>query len=503
MTFHVTGLALLIFLLGVPQAHAHKSAAQGDMAEEVLAGGALLADGDSQAAGYHFTQALKVQEAPGIYTLVLLALLQGRDVPAARRMCAMKTGLALRDPHFHYWCARFAWDAGDPSGAITAIENALSLGGGKPHVLMAASIMHFARGDKAKAARYFTTLVKKDPWILRTRLYPLPAVGGILAIEDLLASGDFGARLPHALGALAMRASDPGLSDEYLQQAWKAYATPPESLHQLRHQVLRALGRTAQADTALDEGLRAYPRSVYLRTQAALRLLDAGSMERARTRLEEILVDVPSDPLVLSLLAYAQLETAQIAKARRTLDYAKSQDAQIPMFHFARAMLAQKSGAPAEALADFARAVQMEPTSRRFSAAYLAALAASRDAAKIRQEEERQKALEAFLRETQEFEKKLQERVGALERLARDVAAGKAVFPTPCDVQCQVLQGAKSLRDGKAWNPAPVLAKLSSRPPWAGDLPPHAWKKEARAGMNGEKIVLIKYFGSVLPMALD
>jgi len=173
------------------------------------------------------------------------------------------------------------------------------------------------------------------------------------------------------------------------------------------------------------------------------------------------------------------------------------------MFHFSRSLLQQKSGAPQMALADFAAAIKMEPTNRQFAAAYLAALEASRDAARIRKEQERQKKLDAFLREIQEFERKLQDRLAALERLARDAAAGKAVFPASCDVQCQVLQGAKQLREGKTWNPAGVLAKLAERALKGDALPLHAWKKEARVGLDGENIVIIKHFGSVLPMALD
>lgn len=495
----------IFFMLGVlfvsQIAWAQKSSIDGDVAEEALAGAALLADGDSLAAGYHFTQALKMREVPALYTLVLLALVNSNDTAAVQRMCAQKTGFALRDPHFHYWCARFFWETKDRRSALLFIENAVSMGGAKPHFLIAAAVMNHARQNALQAKKHFTALIQKDPWILHARLYPTPAMGSVLVLDDWLTSGDFGARLPHALSALAMRASDPGMAYFYLQKAWKAYGTPPEGLYELRHQVLRVLGRTQEAETALDDGLRAYPRNVYLRIQAALRQIERNNVDRARKQLEEILADVPSSPLVLSLLAYTQVETAQLAQARKNLEYAQSQGATLPMFYFARALLQQKTGT-VQAVSDFATAVKLEPTNRRFAAAYLAALEITRDAARIRQEQERQKKLDIFLKEIQTFEQKLQERLEKLEQLARDAALGKAIFPAVCDVQCQVIQGQRFLLEGKPWNPSRVLTKLATRVFTTG-LPLHAWRKEARVGLDGENIVILKYFGSVLPMALD
>jgi hypothetical protein len=83
------------------------------------------------------------------------------------------------------------------------------------------------------------------------------------------------------------------------------------------------------------------------------------------------------------------------------------------------------------------------------------------------------------------------------------VKSGKpVVFPAVCDLQCLVLKGYVELAAGRPWNPAAVLARLGAKDLWFPALPLHAWKKEIPT-LAGEKLVVIKYFQSVLPSQLD
>ncbi len=471
--------------------------------DDVMAGAALVVAGNAGAGGHYFTEALKRQARPQVYTLILLALIEDGEAAAATRMCDQKVAVALRDAGFHYWCGRLAWQNKARAAAVKYLEDALSLGGDAPHLLMTAALMQAQTGNAARAALYFTRLVRRDPWILHTRLYPSPVVGLIFALEELFARTDAGAQVPHALAALALRANLPDLSRQYLEAAWKAYGTVPEELHQLRHQLYRAWGRPELLEKAFTEGLRAYPKSVHFRFHSALRLVEQGKPERARNLLQEVLVEDPRSPLVLSLLALTQVETGQIEAARKSLAYARAQEQELALLDYAEGLFLQKTGAADKARAALARAVKQEPTNRQFGAAYLAALAAARDPKAQAAEQQRQKALEALFQETQAFERKYRERVDALETLAAAVKAGKPVtWPAACDLQCQVLRGHVELRAGRAWNPAAVLAKLGAKALWFPALPPHAWRREVAQGA-GDKLVIIKFFPSVLPTQLD
>ncbi len=488
---------------GTAGAQGRVTTAEKAFSDDVMSGAALLVAGNPGAGGHYFTEALKQQQRPQLYSLILLALIQDSSLVAAQKLCTQNVQMAQRDPNFHYWCGRLAWHRKDRTSAVKSLENALSLGGDAPHLLMTAALMQAQTGNAARAALYFSRLVRRDPWILYTKLYPTPIAGMIFALEDLFARSDLGASFPHALAALALRANLPDLAKQYLEAAWKGYGTPPEELHQLRHQVYRALGRPALVELAFSEGLKAYPRSVHFRFQSALRLVEQGKPERARNLLLEITVDEPKSVLVLSLLGLTQLETGQVEAARKSLAYARAQSETLALLDYAEGLFLQKTGAPLKARELLARAVRQEPTNPQFGAAYLAALAAARDVKAQEEEQKRQKAIAAFFKETQEQEKKYQERLAALETLTAGVKGGKpVVFPAACDVQCQTLKGYVELMAGRPWNPAPVLSKLGSRELWFPELPLHAWKKEVQTGA-GDKLVIFKYFQSVLPLRLD
>ena len=489
--------------LGVGDVFAATSAQEKTFVDDVMSGAALMVAGNPGAGGHYFTEALKQQQRPQLYSLILLALIQSDELAAASKLCSQNVEGALRDPHFQYWCGRLQWHQKNRAAAVKSLENALSLGGDSPHLLMTAALMQVQTGNAARAALYFTRLVRRDPWILHTRLYPSPIAGMLFAMEDLFARSDLGASLPHALAALALRANLPDHARTYLEAAWKASGTPSEELHRLRHQVYRAWGRPALVEQAFSEGLKAYPKSVHFRFQSALRLVEQGKPDRARNLLQEITVDEPKSVLVLSLLGLTQVETGQLEAARKSLAYARAQGEELALLHYAEGLYLQKTGAPLKARELLSRAVRMEPTNPQFGAAYLASLAAARDVKAQEEEQKRQKALAAFFKETQDFEKKYQERLDALEKLAAGVKGGKAVvFPGACDLQCQTLKGYVELTAGRPWSPAAVLAKLGAKTLWFPELPLHAWKKDVQT-VGGDKLVIIKYFQSVLPGQLD
>ncbi len=494
---------LLAGFPGVLRAQGRPVSGEKAFSDDVMAGAALVIAGNAGAGGHHFTEALKLQPRPQVYSLILLALIEDQETTAATRMCGQKIEAALRDAHFHYWCGRLAWQAKDRTGAVKSLENALSLGGDAPHLLMTAALMQAQTGNAARAALYFTRLVRRDPWILRTRLFPGPAAGVLFAIEDLFARDKLGAALPHALAALALRGNLPDLSRQYLEAAWKAHGTVPEELHQLRHQLFRAWGRSELLEKAFGEGLSAHPKSVHFRFHSALRLVEEGKPERARNLLQEVLADDPRSTLVLSLLALTQVETGQLEAARKSIAYARARDETLALLDYAEGLYLQRTGAPEKARAALARATKLEPTNRQFGAAYLAALTAARDTKALEAERLRQKAIDGLITRTQAFEREYQKRIDALEGLAAAVAQGRApTWPATCDVQCQVLRGHVELVAGRPWNPAPVLAKLAAKDLWFPALPPHAWRQEADVG-GGEKLVVIKYFPSLLPTRLD
>ncbi|PKN47502.1 MAG: hypothetical protein CVU59_02610 [Deltaproteobacteria bacterium HGW-Deltaproteobacteria-17] len=495
---------LLMTAAAVPAgAQAKISAEEKAFNDDVMAGAALMVAGNPGAAGHYFTEALKNQQRPQLYSLILLALIESGELPAAIKLCSQNVELARRDANFHYWCGRLSWLGKDRTAAVKSLENALSLGGDSPHLLMTAALMQAQTGNAARAALYFTRLIRRDPWVLHTRLYPSPIAGLLFALEDLFARSGLGASFPHALSALALRANMPDLSRQYLEAAWKGYGTPPEELHQLRHQLYRAWGRPALLELAFSEGIKAYPKSVHFRFHSALRLIEQGKPERARNLLLEVTVDEPKSALVLSLLGLTQLETGQVEAARKTLAYARAQNEELALLDYAEGLFLQKTGAPQKAREALQRAVKREPTNTQFGAAYLAALAAARDTKAQEAEQKRQKAIAAYFTESQDFEKKYQARLEALEKLAAGVKSGKpVVFPATCDLQCLVLKGYVELAAGRPWNPAAVLARLGAKDLWFPALPLHAWKKEIPT-LAGEKLVVIKYFQSVLPSQLD
>ncbi len=500
---HLRILILTLLVLVPGPVMARKKEQENRIIDNVMAGVTLAFSGNPGAGGHHFTEALKVLERPQLYSLILLAMVEAKETVAAVKLCGQNVRIALSDPNFHYWCGRLYWEAGNRSAAVTAMENALSLGGDRPHFLMTAALMQAGTRNAARAELYFHRLIRRDPWILHTKLYPDSLMGMLFVLEDLFTQMEMSARFRHGLAALAFRGNYLDLSLEFMEAAWKGYGTVPEELHQLRHQLFRAWGRSAMAEKAYSEGIKAHPRSVHFRFHRALALMEENRPERARRVLVEMVKDDPRSVLIHSLLALSWLQTGQLESARKSLEYARAQNEELPLLTYADGLYHQRSGQPDRALVLLERAVRMEPTNLQYGAAYLAALTASDRKAAVKAEENRQKVVRKLLQDIQEHETRYQKRLESLTLLYKEVREGRPVkFPTPCDVQCQVLRGHVELAANRPWKAAPVLARLSPKKLWFPELPVHAWRREVTV-KPGDKLVVVKFFQSVQPTLLD
>lgn len=219
---------LLISLLSAPaKAHIHQEALLQKTRQMVIAGAREVFSGRYSAGGNHFTDALKLSKNGSIYTLILLtARLTGSD-SSALRLCMNDPHLARRDHAFRYWCGRTYFNFGYKKSGLKLVKLAISLGGKLDHYVATAAVMAQKMGKTQEAQQLLKGLLKSDPWLLRTWLFPTHLAGIIQTVEELFSGFLYKGQLYHNLAVFAWKAKLPDMADHYLIKAWNNYKTIP------------------------------------------------------------------------------------------------------------------------------------------------------------------------------------------------------------------------------------------------------------------------------------
>ncbi len=468
----------------------------------VISGAREIFSGQFLAGGSLFTNALKESQHSSIYTLLLLTARLTKNHTTALKLCMNDPHLAQRDHTFRYWCGRTYYDFGYKKRALKLIKMAISLGGAFDHYVATAALMAWQLGRKREAQGLFSSLIKSDPWLLKTWLVPNYLTGIIQTIEELFGTFQFKAQLYHNLAVFAWKGKLPDLADHYLIRAWNAYGVVPPSLYDLKLQIVKSLEIPSQTVALLRKSLARYPNHIPLLFERAHLLYTMGSKDQARALLTRLVKRDPHSVPILTRLGLLNVEAGHLKTGRRYLSYAQARKAISPEYHFAWGLYWQRAGNYHKALTALKRAANLESTSLHYLTAYMALLKVTGKRDALLESQKRLSVLQRLHNRLAKAKGEFRRRYEKLVRVRAQVQQGASpLWPNPCGLQCSALKAYQTMRRG---TPAPVgslLAQLAKRKPLSPTNPGNTLTLKFTLP-SGPSLLLYHFFYSLRPSRL-
>lgn len=191
-----------------------------------------------------------------------------------------------------------------------------------------------------------------------------------LTREGLSANPDWATG--YSLLALCLLNARPPQVEDALFAARRGIALAPTigSTHAILGCALSATGDETASERAFREGLRLNPADTFTRSQFGWSLYRRGKVYQALVLAEEGRTDAPNDPLLLELLAYAELELTDFHNARQTISAALAAHPENHVFHYLSGLASEQTATPCQAdlplyeaaVASYAEAVRIAPT---------------------------------------------------------------------------------------------------------------------------------------------
>ncbi|MBU1221873.1 tetratricopeptide repeat protein [Myxococcota bacterium] len=424
-------LIFFIFVTFTIPAHAHSK--DEEALKHALLGVRECISGNYAECTNQLKSAFQESKKKQIYTMLLIAARLIGHKSIAATICSTSQEVPRSEHTFLYWCARSYWDQGDLKGARKIIANALKLGGDLPHYLAASAIMNYGT-DNQVAAMSMKKLIKKDPWLLYTWLYPNDHVGLIYALDDLYAAYPYKGEFYHNLAVMAWKLKLPDLADKYAQAAVDKLQKIPGDLHELRYRILLLKSSKSIADDYLKKALKSVPDSTGLSFITARNLMETKNYSAALKILKKLMVKDPASGLILSTIAYCYLESGNLTEADKYFKYTSKQEYDSPQYYFSLGMMMQRRGKPTDAVKFFELARKGSPTNVRYQSALTAMLQSSKDKKRLASERLRLDALRKINKQMQTAESNYRSAFSRFSAYASSTKVTKNCpgFPVAC-----------------------------------------------------------------------
>ncbi len=496
---HSLPLWALLATLSAP-AFGNLESAELRMRKNVIAGARSIFSGQYGAGGEFFTASIKETRNPKLYTLILLTARLTGDHASALKLCMNNPAPPQRDHTFHYWCGRTYFDQGFPKNGYKLVKNAISLGGSLPHYLATAAYMAAKTGHAAEGEKFLSALVRRDPWLLSSWLFPDFLTGIIFTVEEIFSNFKYKGSLAENLAVFAWKARHPDLADYFLNQAVKQYGSKiPESVSELQVNIVKVFGDPARTRTALDKALRRHPASVPLLFMKADFLRSQRKLVDARLLLERLVKLDPTSIPILTDLGILNLETGRTRSGHTYLSYAKARNAAHSAFYYGWGLYWQRSGKFDKARGFFRKAHELEPTSERYLSAWLALVGSLGDRKAIAKGRARLKTLQAFEAAQNKMKTTYHRRFFKLLEARNALVKGTTVsWPAVCGLQCRTFKIWTSLRKGLKVSTAGLLTSLAAVDLLTPDVPLNGVRQKLTLGTD-KPLLIYHFFYSTRP----
>lgn len=270
---------------------------------------------------------------PELHELLAELQLRQRQLPLATKSLQQAAALRPRAPEPLLRLAEVELMAGQPRDALTTVRKALELRAQHPRALQLQVLLEAELGNTAAARR------------LAKELQQLPGQEALGAAVE----GDIeAAQQQHAVAVAAYR------------RALARNAALPEVPAKLVG-VLRASGKTAEAEAFARDWLKDHPRDIGLLNYLGDVALNENRLADAKPHYERSLAQQPGQPLVLNNLGWILLQQRDLAGADKALREAVRLAPAEAAIHDSLAALHSAAGRHDDAVAAQRRAQQLDP----------------------------------------------------------------------------------------------------------------------------------------------
>lgn len=197
-----------------------------------------------------------------------------------------------------------------------------------------------------------------------------PSEAEQLAREGLSANPDWAAG--YSLLALCLLDARPPRVDEALSAARRGLALTPSNgwSHAVLGCALSDAGEEAASEREFREALRQNPGDTFSRSRFGWSLYNRGKVYPALVLASEGLTDAPDDPLLLELIAHAELERSNFDSARHTVSDALAAYPENHAFHYLSGRVSELTATPCQAalplyeaaVASYSEALRLAPS---------------------------------------------------------------------------------------------------------------------------------------------
>jgi tetratricopeptide (TPR) repeat protein len=499
----LNSLFLIIILLISTRANAQITSPHEKMRSFVIQGARLVFAGHFAPGGDMFTKALNEVKDPRLYTLIFLAAkLSGKD-KAAFKLCTLNPPKSNREHTFQYWCSRIYWENNHKKRAFLHLKRAIALGGNLNHYIASGFYMAQKLKKPKIASAYFTKLIKSDPWILKTWMYPNYLAGVILTIEDIFSSYKFKGGVYYSLASMAWNAKFPDLADYFLSKAFKLYSSKFSGLYDLKLRIVRTYGDPKKTEEQLLLALKKAPRSEFLGFMKSDILRSKGKTADARAVMYRLMKQNPYSSILLTRLGILDLDIGHTTSAKKYFGYAAVRGSNSAELNYGMGIYNQKKGKIKKALSYLKVSTLREPTNERYLSAYIAVLQSMGKYKDLQASKKKLLNLHKIKKEIKTVENTYKARISKLLKIRTAILSGATpTWPPQCDTQCQVFKAYEQLKKGQKPNLTKIMKSITKINLFKQNLPLNGWQKK----FTLEKTVSIKiyrFFYSIRPSIFD